>query len=136
MEELRTLQGGIGLDSFNSSFDSFTSEVLGAASSEHGGAYSSYPSEGSLYGATRGGPSPPCRPDSLYVPRPSLNERPTVEVSEQLFKEPYVPYRSSSTVSTPVSQEASPTKGSRNSMSSIDSGWALIFNLNLNFNLI
>jgi len=113
---------GLPPDSFNSSFDSFTSEVLGAASSEHGGAYSSYPSEGSLYGATRGGPSPPCRPDSLYVPRPVLNERP-VEVSEQLFKEPYVPYRSSSTVSTP-SQEPSPTKGSRNSMSSIDSGWA------------
>jgi len=112
---------GLPPDSFNSSFDSFTSEVLGAASSEHGGAYPSYPSEGSLYGATRGGPSPPCRPDSLYVPRPALNERP--EVNEQLFKEPYVPYRSSSTVSTP-SQEQSPTKGSRNSMSSIDSGWA------------
>ena len=111
--------------SFNSSFDSFTSEVLGAASSEHGGGYPSYPSEGSLYGGTRGGPSPPCRPDSLYVPRPAHNERPEVN-NEQLFKEPYVPYRSASTVSTPGSQEqSSPTKGScRNSMSSIDSGWA------------
>jgi len=45
-------------------------------------------------------------------------------MTEQLFKEPYVPYRSASTVSSPVSQDQSPTKGSRNSMSSIDSGWA------------
>ena len=111
---------GLPPDSFNSSFDSFTSEVLGAGSSEHGGAYHSYPSEGSLYGGNRS--APPCRPDSLYVPRPAA-ERPEVN-SEQLFKEPYVPYRSNaSTVSTP-SQEPSPTKGSRNSMSSIDSGWA------------
>ena len=114
---------GLNPDTFNSSFESFTSEVLGAASSEHGGAYASYPSEGSLYGSTRGGPSPPCRPDSLYVPRPTQNERPEV-MTEQLFKEPYVPYRSASTVSSPVSQDQSPTKGSRNSMSSIDSGWA------------
>ena len=87
-------------NSFNSSFDSFTSEVLGAASSEHGGGgYPSYPSEGSLYGGSRGGPSPPCRPDSLYVPRPAAlnNERSPEVTNEQLFKEPYVPYRSAST---------------------------------------
>ena len=115
---------GLPTDSFNSSFDSFTSEVLDATGSEHGGAYASFPSEGSIYAAARPGPS---RPDSLYVPRPALSsqkEQPEEVTTEQLFKEPYVPYRSSaSTVSTP-SQDASPTKGSRNSMSSIDSGWA------------
>ena len=116
---------GLPTDTFNSSFDSFTSEVLDATGSEHGGAYASYPSEGSIYAAARPGPS---RPDSLYVPRPALSsqkEQPEEVTTEQLFKEPYLPYRStSSTVSTPSQEASSPTKGSRNSMSSIDSGWA------------
>jgi hypothetical protein len=111
-----------GTDAFNASFESFSSE--GAPLPDGARAYP--PSEGSLYGgSSRGPPSPPCRPDSLYMGRGPGQARPVQPVpqgAEVMFKEPYVPYRSASTVSSPT--DHSPTKGSRNSMSSIDSGWA------------
>ena len=112
-----------GVDAFNSSFDSFTSEVPGAAGSD-GGSFPSCPSseQGSIYGEARG--PAPCRPDSLYVGHPLPPPPQEVAMPAGHFKEPYVPYRSSSTVSSPTQDASSPTKGSRNSMSSIDSGWA------------
>ena len=127
-----------GADAFNSSFESFSSgpASVGPPGSDGGQDVYASPSEGSVYGGSSRGapsppcllPSPPCRPDSLYVARGGFagpSQRGELRgPSEHQFKEPFVPYRSMSTVSSPTQEQPSPTKGSRNSMSSIDSGWA------------
>ena len=83
---------GLPHDAFNSSFESFSSEGASV------GTETSYGPEGSV----RSDPSPPGRPESLYgLTRAglSLNLR---QGAEHAFKEPCVPYRSASTVSSPT----------------------------------
>ena len=85
---------GLPHDAFNSSFESFSS----GGASVGAETCTSYGPEGSVSSA----PSPPGRPESLYgLTRAglSLNLR---QGDEHAFKEPCVPYRSASTVSSPT----------------------------------
>jgi hypothetical protein len=118
-----------GSDVFNTSLESCSSEGAVISGTRGGSAGVVLPSEGGQYGASSSDfPSHHDIPGNMFAARPGTLgvhcEKAEMMTSVHQFKEPYsVPYRSMSTVSSPT-QENSPSKGSRNSMSSIDSGWA------------
>jgi len=134
---LSDIRDGANSESFNASFESFSSDGVYGMSSDclythredcGDSVYgpSSGPSSGSM--SSGFGSNMQYEKQDLRAPGMRNNHPETYPAQRQAeFKEPYTvsfrPYPSTpNSVGSP--QDLSPTKGSRNSMSSIDSGWA------------